>query len=44
MEKFCVQFGYYEIDHVSVDNLLEFMNQFTEGRNPQTKRVRFTSL
>jgi integrase/recombinase XerD len=27
-----------------VDNILDFMNQLTEGRKPQTKRARFTSL
>jgi integrase/recombinase XerD len=27
-----------------VDNILDFMNELTEGRKPQTKRARFTSL
>ena len=27
-----------------MDNILDFMNQLTEGRKPQTKRARFTSL
>ena len=44
MEKLCHQFGDWEINHLSVDNILEFMNQLTEGGKPQTKRVRFTSL
>jgi integrase/recombinase XerD len=44
MEKFCRQFGDYELENLSTDNILEFMSLVAEGRRPQTKRVRFTSL
>lgn len=40
----CRQFGEYDLNDLSVDNILDFMNQLTEGRKPQTKRARFTSL
>ena len=36
-DKFCQQFGDYDINDLSVDNILDFMNQITEGRKPQTK-------
>lgn len=42
--KFCSQFGDYDLNDLSADNILEFMNQLTDGRKPQTKRARFTSL
>jgi hypothetical protein len=32
--KFCQQYGDYDISDLSVDNILDFMNQLTEGRNP----------
>jgi len=44
MDRFRHQFGDYELDDLSVENILDFMNQLTEGRKPQTKRGRFTSL
>jgi hypothetical protein len=43
-DRFCRQFGDYDLNDLSVDNILDFMNQLTEGRKPQTKRARFTSL
>ena len=43
-ERFCAQFGDYDLNDLSVDNILAFMNQLTDGRKPQTKRARFTSL
>jgi integrase len=44
MDRFRHQFGDYELGDLSIDNILDFMNQITEGRKPQTKRGRFTSL
>ena len=44
MDRFRAQFGDYELGDLSIDNILDFMNQLTEGRKPQTKRGRFTSL
>ena len=43
-ERFCTQFGDYDLNDLSVDNILVFMNQLTDGRKPQTTRARFTSL
>jgi integrase/recombinase XerD len=40
----CRQFGDYDLNDLSIDNILDFMNRLTEGRKPQTKRARFTSL
>jgi len=42
--RFCDQFSETEIDNLSTDNILDFLNQLTEGRKPQTKRTRFASL
>ena len=42
--KFCDQFGDVELLDLTVDNILSFLNQITEGRKPQTKRVRFSHL
>jgi integrase len=42
--KFCDQFGDIELLELTVDNILSFLNQITEGRKPQTKRVRFSHL
>ena len=33
-----------DVNDLSVDHILDFMNQITDGRKPQTKRARFTSL
>lgn len=44
MDRFRHQFGDHELGDLSIDNILDFMNQLTEGRKPQTKRGRFTSL
>lgn len=42
--KFCDQFGDIELFELTVDNILSFLNQITEGRKPQTKRVCFYHL
>ena len=44
MDRFRHQFGDYELGDLSIDNILDFMNQLTEGRKPQTKRGRFSQL
>jgi len=43
-DRFCRQFGDYDLNDLSADKILDFLNQLTEGRKPQTKRARFTSL
>lgn len=44
LNRFRTQFGEYDLGDLSIDHILDFMNQLTEGRKPQTKRGRFTSL
>jgi integrase len=42
--KFNQNFANLNLKQVSTDDILEFMTQFTEGRKPQTKRIRFSHL
>ena len=42
--KFNQHFSNLSINEVSTDNILDFMTKFTEGRKPQTKRIRFSHL
>ena len=42
--KFCGEFGDTDLSDLSVDDILSFLNQITEGRKLQTKRVRFSHL
>jgi integrase len=44
INRFCQSFGELELRSLSVDHILDFLNQLTQGRKPQTKRVRFNSL
>ena len=37
-------FANKNLNEVSTDDILEFMTKFTEGRKPQTKRIRFSHL
>jgi len=43
-DKLCHRFGDHELEDLSTEDILQFMNQLTEGRKPQTKHVRFTCL
>jgi site-specific recombinase XerD len=42
--KFNQNFANLNLHEVSTDDILDFMNQFTEDRKPQTKRIRFSHL
>jgi integrase len=42
--KFSRNFANQILSEVSTDNILDFMTQITEGRKPQTKRIRFGHL
>jgi integrase len=42
--KFNHNFATLNLNQVSTDDVLDFMTQITEGRKPQTKRVRFSHL
>jgi integrase/recombinase XerD len=44
IEKFNQNFAGRNLKEVSTDDILDFMTQFTEGRKPQTKRIRFSHL
>jgi integrase len=42
--KFNKDLANLNLNEVSTDNILNFMTQITEGRKPQTKRIRFSHL
>ena len=42
--KFNQNFAHLNLEDVSTDDILNFMTQITEGRKPQTKRIRFSHL
>lgn len=42
--KFNQNFANLNLNKVSPDDILDFMAKFTEGRKPQTKRIRFSHL
>ena len=44
MDKFCKEFSNYQLSELTVDTILDFLNQFTDGCKPQTKRVRYAHL
>ena len=44
IEKFNQNFANLNLNKVSPDAILDFMAKFTEGRKPQTKRIRFSHL
>ena len=44
IEKFNQNFANISLNKVSPDNIMDFMAKFTEGRKPQTKRIRFSHL
>jgi len=44
IELFCQEFGDAEIDQITPDGVLSFLNRFTDGNKPYTKRLRFSHL
>ena len=44
MGKLCAVFGNHQLNEVTVDNVMDFLNQITDGCKPQTKRVRYAQL
>lgn len=44
IEKFNQNFANLNLNEVSTEDILDFMTKFTEGRKPQTKRIRFSHL
>jgi site-specific recombinase XerD len=44
MSKFCDAFSDQQLNEVTVDHILDFLNQLADGCKPQTKRVRYAHL
>jgi integrase len=44
MKKFCEVFSNSQLRELTVDTILDFLNQLTDGCKPQTKRVRYAHL
>ena len=44
MSKFCVLLGDHQLDEISTDDVIEFLNLLTEDCKPQTKRIRYANL
>ena len=44
IERFCQDFGDAEIGQVTPDDVHSFLNSFTNGNKPYTKRVRYSHL
>lgn len=42
--KFCEVLGDHQLDEITVDDIMDFLNQLTDGCKPQTKRIRFAHL
>ncbi len=44
MGKFCEVFEDHQLDEITVDDIMDFLNQLTDGCKPQTKRIRYSHL
>jgi site-specific recombinase XerD len=44
IDRFCLDFGDFEIDQITPDDVLSFLNSFASGTKPCTKRVRYSHL
>ena len=44
MGKFCAVFGDHQLDELTADDVMDFLNQVTDGCKPQTKRIRYAHL
>ena len=44
LSKFCREFGDKEIDEVSANEILTFLNRITDGKKQQTKRTRYAHI
>ncbi len=44
MGKFCEVFVDHQLDELTVDDIMDFLNQLTDGCKPQTKRIRYAHL
>ncbi len=44
LAKFCKEFGSADLNELTTEKMLSFLNEMTEGKKPQTKRTRYTQL
>jgi site-specific recombinase XerD len=44
MGKFCAVFGDHQLSDLTTGNIMDFLNQVTDGCKQQTKRIRFAHL
>jgi len=44
MGKFCAVFGGHQLSELTTGDVMDFLNQITDGCKPQTKRIRFAHL
>jgi integrase len=44
MGKFCKVYGDHQLGELAVDDIMDFLNQLTDGCKPQTKRIRYAHL
>jgi len=44
IDRFCLDFGESEIDQLTLDDVLSFLNSFTNCNRPYTKRVLYSHL
>lgn len=44
ISKFSHSFGYKEIDVIGTDDVLSFLNDITDRRKQQTKKIRYSHL
>ena len=44
MGKFCEGFGDHQLGELIADDIMDFLNQVTDGCKPQTKRIRYAHL
>jgi len=44
MGKFCEVFGDHQLSELAVGDIMDFLNQVTDGCKPQTKRIRYAHL
>jgi len=44
LTKFCEEFGAENLEDITTEMVLSFLNRITEGRNRQTKRTRYSHL
>ena len=44
LSKFCAEFGGQNLEEITTERILSFLNRITEGKKRQTKRTRYSHL